>query len=64
MKDMINPCNPDHNGECLICDCWLFNCAYQRLLKGDFRYEKLDELLKMFEKYLTEEQIKKLRDTK
>jgi hypothetical protein len=20
------PCNPDHNGECLVCDCWLSDC--------------------------------------
>lgn len=20
------PCKPDHNGECLICDCWLNEC--------------------------------------
>ena len=20
------PCKPDHNGECLICDCWLSDC--------------------------------------
>ena len=20
------PCKPDHNGECLICDCWLSEC--------------------------------------
>jgi len=22
------PCNPDHNGECLICDCWLSGCEF------------------------------------
>ena len=22
------PCNPDHNGECLICDCWLSDCQF------------------------------------
>ena len=20
------PCKPDHNGECLVCDCWLSDC--------------------------------------
>ena len=20
------PCKPDHNGECIICDCWLIDC--------------------------------------
>lgn len=20
------PCEPDHNGECLVCDCWLSDC--------------------------------------
>jgi uncharacterized phage protein (TIGR01671 family) len=22
------PCNPDHNGECLVCDCWLSDCPF------------------------------------
>jgi uncharacterized phage protein (TIGR01671 family) len=22
------PCNPDHNGECLVCDCWLSDCVF------------------------------------
>jgi len=22
------PCNLDHNGECLVCDCWLSDCAF------------------------------------
>jgi uncharacterized phage protein (TIGR01671 family) len=22
------PCNPDHNGECLVCDCWLCDCQF------------------------------------
>ena len=22
------PCNPDHNGECLVCDCWLSDCEF------------------------------------
>jgi hypothetical protein len=24
------PCNPDHNGECLVCDCWLSDCPLQQ----------------------------------
>lgn len=22
------PCNPDHNGECLVCDAWLDSCPF------------------------------------
>jgi hypothetical protein len=22
------PCNPDHNGECLVCDAWLSDCQF------------------------------------
>ncbi len=22
------PCKPDHNGECIICDCWLIDCPF------------------------------------
>jgi hypothetical protein len=24
------PCNPDHNGECLVCDCWLSDCQFNK----------------------------------
>ena len=24
------PCNPDHNGECLVCDCWLSDCVFNK----------------------------------
>jgi hypothetical protein len=24
------PCNPDHNGECLVCDCWLSDCPFNK----------------------------------
>lgn len=27
------PCKPDHNGECLICDCWLNECHLHEHLK-------------------------------
>ena len=29
------PCRPDHNGECLICDCWLTDCPLKNLVKRD-----------------------------
>jgi uncharacterized phage protein (TIGR01671 family) len=29
------PCKPDHNGECLICDCWLTDCPLKNLVKRD-----------------------------
>lgn len=50
------PCKPDHNGECLICDCWLSDCAWQRMWNGDFKYETLEQLLVMFKDYLTPKQ--------
>jgi hypothetical protein len=27
------PCKPDHNGECLVCDCWLCDCPFLTLSK-------------------------------
>ena len=24
------PCNPDHNGECLVCDAWLSDCPFKK----------------------------------
>lgn len=24
------PCNPDHNGECLVCDAWLCDCPLNK----------------------------------
>jgi len=29
------PCRPDHNGECLICDCWLSDCPMVDMVKLD-----------------------------
>ena len=55
------PCKPDHNGECLVCDCWMSNCAFNRLLEGNFCHETLDELLEMFKKFLTPEKIRELK---
>ena len=43
------PCNPDHNGECLVCDCWLSDCPFnkekaeddlQKLVKEDPIWQK------------------------
>lgn len=42
------PCDFDHNGECLICDCWASECAWQRYLKEDYRYETKEELEELF----------------
>lgn len=42
------PCKFDHNGECLICDCWPDACAYKRMLNQDYTYETKEELEEMF----------------
>lgn len=42
------PCQFDHNGECLICDCWSNSCAYERYLAEDYTYETKEELEQMF----------------
>jgi hypothetical protein len=42
------PCTFDHNSECLICDYWPGDCAYERYLKSDYTYETKEELEKMF----------------
>lgn len=42
------PCNFDHNGECLECDCSYENCAYDRWINKDYKYETEEELDKMF----------------
>ena len=48
---MTLPCNFDYNGECLICDCWPADCAYQRLLAKDYKWESKEELDEMFKVY-------------
>lgn len=53
MKDTKLPCTFDHNGECLICDCWMSECAYMRMINKDYRWESKEELEEMF----TEEQL-------
>ena len=42
------PCRPDHNGECLICDYWLSDCAYTRYLNKDYKWETKEQLEEMF----------------
>lgn len=42
------PCNFDHNGECLVCDCWLSDCAYKRYLNEDYKWETKEQLEQMF----------------
>jgi hypothetical protein len=49
-EEQILPCNFDHNGECLICDCWVSDCAYLRYLNGDYKWETREELEEMFKK--------------
>jgi len=56
------PCEFDHSGECLICDCWPSDCAFDRLFNGDFKYETFAELLVMFQEVLTPEEIKSLKE--
>ena len=46
------PCEFDHNGECLICDCWPSDCAWKRMLNKDYKYETKEELEKMFKEQL------------
>lgn len=45
------PCNFDHNGECLVCNCSYELCAYDRWKNKDYKYETEEELDKMFEMY-------------
>jgi len=59
--DPSMPCIMDHNAECLICDCWPTQCAWIRLLEGNFKYETLDELLTMFKDHLRPGQEAELR---
>lgn len=48
MDKMTNPCEFDHNGECLICDCFPSDCAWKRFLRKDYTYENHEQLFKMF----------------
>lgn len=58
---MKKPCNPDHNGECLICDCTPKDCAWDWLWEGNFQYESFEELLVLFQDHLDEVQVQCLR---
>ena len=50
----------DHNGECLVCDCWLRDCGWHRLWTGDFSQDSFLELLETFKDHLTEEEKQQL----
>jgi hypothetical protein len=49
------PCDLDHNGECLVCDCWISDCAFKRWIKEDYKWETEDELTNMFDEYKKED---------
>ena len=52
LENLTNtPCDFDHNGECLICDCWPENCAYHRYINKDYKWETKEELKEMFKDY-------------
>lgn len=53
------PCNFDHNGECLICDCWPSECAYMRMLNKDYKYESKEELEDMFKDIISKVNLNK-----
>ena len=55
-KIIQKPCKMDHNGECLICDCWPSNCAYKRYLNQDYKWESKEELEKMFKDFFNKNQ--------
>jgi hypothetical protein len=61
---MNQPCNFDHNGECLICDCWIGQCAWERLLKADYTYESYRELLEMFQYHMARADMQQLVDAR
>jgi heterodisulfide reductase subunit C len=48
----MKPCDFDHNGECLICDCCISDCAYQRYINEDYKYESKEHLEKMFKNFV------------
>ena len=41
------PCDFDHNGECLICDCDVSDCAWVRYNTQDYKWESKEELEEM-----------------
>ena len=46
------PCNPDHNGECLVCDCWLSDCPFLKKEKTEDDLQKLIKEDPMWQKPL------------
>ena len=54
------PCDFDHNGECLICDCWWSDCAWNRLLNQDYKRENKEQLLKMFQDWIRNNNLNQL----
>lgn len=42
----------DHNGECLICDCWPSDCAYKRYIDKDYKWETKEELAAMYDPWI------------
>jgi hypothetical protein len=56
----MTPCKIDNNGECFICDCWSSDCAWKRLLNENYKWESREELLKMFQDYIRENNLNKI----
>jgi hypothetical protein len=54
MEKKIVPCELDQDGECLVCDCFVSDCAWQRYLKKDYSCESKRELEVIFKKYIGE----------
>ena len=49
------PCKFDHNGECLICDCWISDCLYDKLVEDRCESpQEVEELKELFKEYLDE----------
>lgn len=58
------PCNFDHNGECLICDCFPEHCAWKRFLNEDYRWENKDQLLLIFKNWIRQQNLSNILDEK
>lgn len=55
------PCDFDHNGECFICDCWPSDCAWNRLvIYQDYKWESKEQLLKMFQDWIRDNNLNQL----
>jgi hypothetical protein len=35
------PCNPDHNGECLVCDHWLSDCPFLKFKEWNSAWQNI-----------------------